>query len=178
MRLYIYKGLVIAQSCLTLCDPMDCWPPGCTVHGILQARIVEWIAIPFSRGSSWPRDQTWVSCVAGRFFTVWATRETGVYMCVKTTVWGNSKMIVEITQLLTGHSMWRDKQEWKPGWSADIMSASRGERVPDFQIWRECPHWVIAQSSPTWGKVTLSSDGWSILMLNRARPQAHLADGA
>ena len=52
---------------------MDCSPPGSNVHGILQAVILECIAIPFSRESSWPRDQTWVSCIAGRFFTVWAT---------------------------------------------------------------------------------------------------------
>ena len=53
---------------------MDCSPPGSSVHEILQARILEWVAIPFSRGSSWPRDQIWVSCIAGRFFTIWATR--------------------------------------------------------------------------------------------------------
>ena len=57
------------------CDPMDCSLPGSSAHGILQARILEWIAIPFSRGSSWPRDRTWVSCIAGRCFTIWATRE-------------------------------------------------------------------------------------------------------
>ena len=65
----------VAQSCLTLCNPMDCSPPGSSVHGIFQARILEWIAISFSRESSQPRDQTWVSCIAGRVFTVWATRE-------------------------------------------------------------------------------------------------------
>ena len=64
-----------AQSCLTLCDPMDSSPPGSSVHGILQAKILEWVAIPFSRGSSQLRDQTWVSCIAGRFFTGWAIRE-------------------------------------------------------------------------------------------------------
>ena len=52
--------MLVAQSCLTLCDPMDCSPPGSSVHGILQARILEWVAIPFSRSSSWPRDWTWV----------------------------------------------------------------------------------------------------------------------
>ena len=67
--------VLVAQSYLTLCKPMDCSPPGCSVHGILQARIREWVAIPFSRRSSWPRDGTRVSCIAGRFFTVWATRE-------------------------------------------------------------------------------------------------------
>ena len=63
---------VCAQSCLTLCDPMDCSPPGSSVHEIFQARILEWIAISFSKVSSRPRDGTHVSCVfctAGRFFT-------------------------------------------------------------------------------------------------------------
>ena len=54
---------------------MNCSPPGSSVHGILQARILEWVAMSFSRGSSWPRDWTWVSCIAGRVFTVQATRE-------------------------------------------------------------------------------------------------------
>ena len=58
-------------ACLPLCDPMDCSLPGSSVHEILQARILEWVAIPISRGSSWPRDQTWVSHTAGRFFTIW-----------------------------------------------------------------------------------------------------------
>ena len=65
----------VAQSCLTLCDPMDCSLPGSSFHGILQERILEWVAISFSRGSSWPRDGTQVSCIAGRFFTIWSTRE-------------------------------------------------------------------------------------------------------
>ena len=52
-----------AQSCPTLCDPMDCSPPDSSVHGILQARILEWVAISFSRGSSQPRDWTRVSCI-------------------------------------------------------------------------------------------------------------------
>ena len=59
----------------TLCDPMDCSPPGSSLHGILQARILEWVAILFSRGSSPPRDQSQVSRIAGRFFTIWARRE-------------------------------------------------------------------------------------------------------
>ena len=54
---------------------MDCSLPGSSVHGILQARILEWVAIPFSRGSFQPRDQTQFSYTAGRFFTIWATKE-------------------------------------------------------------------------------------------------------
>ena len=61
------------QSCPTLCDPMD------SIHGILQARILEWVAVPFSRGSSQPRDQTQISHMAGGFFTSWATKKAQEY---------------------------------------------------------------------------------------------------
>ena len=61
----------VTQLCLTLCDPMEY-----TVHGILQARILEWVAYPFSKGSSWPRNWTGVSCIADGFFANWAIRET------------------------------------------------------------------------------------------------------
>ena len=64
-----------SQSCPTLCHPMDHNLPGSSVHGILQARILEWVVILFSKGSSQPRDRTQVSCIAGRFITVLATRE-------------------------------------------------------------------------------------------------------
>ena len=63
---------VYTQSCLTLCDPVDCSLPGSSVHGIFQARILEWVAISYSRGSSQARDQTpvcYVSCIARGFFT-------------------------------------------------------------------------------------------------------------
>ena len=64
---------LVTKSCLTLCDPMDCCLPGSSVHGLSQTRILEWVAISFSEGSSWLRDQTQVSCIAGRRFTLWAT---------------------------------------------------------------------------------------------------------
>ena len=109
-----YAYCLVTQSCLTLCDPMVYSPPGSSVHGILQERVLEWVAMPSSRGSSlpgieprspnlqaifclpshqrsprilewvaypfsressWPRNPTRVSCIAGRFFTSWATRE-------------------------------------------------------------------------------------------------------
>ena len=69
----------VAQSCPTLCNPMDCSLQGSSVHGISQARMLEWVAISFSKGSSWPRDWTQVSYIAGRFFTIWATREAQIY---------------------------------------------------------------------------------------------------
>ena len=65
----------VAQSCPTLCDPMDCSLPCSSIHGIFQARVLEWVAISFSRGSSRPRDRTQVSRIVGRCFTIWATRE-------------------------------------------------------------------------------------------------------
>ena len=71
---------LVAQSCPILCNSMDCVPPGSSVHGISQARILERVVIPFSRGSSWPRNQIHVSnisCIG--FFTIWATREPQDY---------------------------------------------------------------------------------------------------
>ena len=69
----------VRKSCLTLCNPMNCSPQSASVHGISQARILDWVAISFSRGSSWSRDQTRVSCIAGRFFT---TEPPGKYIYV------------------------------------------------------------------------------------------------
>ena len=66
----------VARSCPTVFDPMDCSLPGSSVHGIFQARVLEWVAISFSRGSSQPRDRSRVSLTVGRCFTVWPTRET------------------------------------------------------------------------------------------------------
>ena len=75
IQLYVgEKKTKVAESCPTLCAPMDY-----TVHGILQARILKSVAFPFFRGSSQPRDQTQVSCIAGEFFTSWAIREVQKY---------------------------------------------------------------------------------------------------
>ena len=67
---YVCVCVLVTQSCLTLCDLMDCSPPGSSVHGILQARVLEWVAMPFSKRSSRPMDQTQVSHIAGRFFAI------------------------------------------------------------------------------------------------------------
>ena len=82
---------VVGQSCPTLCDPVDCSLLGFSLHGVLQARILEWVAMFFSRGASQPRDGTQVSCTAGRCFNLWATREaptvvvvTQIYTFLKT----------------------------------------------------------------------------------------------
>ena len=67
---------LVAQSCLTLCNPMDCCPQGSSLHGISQARILEWVAISFSRGSSRPRNQTPISCIGRQILYHGATRYT------------------------------------------------------------------------------------------------------
>ena len=89
-RLQIFINLwtcLGAQLCPTLCEPMDCSPPGSSVHRIFQARKLDWVAISSSRGSSWPKDWTSVSCITGGFFTNWAaklgrTRSRWVVKCL------------------------------------------------------------------------------------------------
>ena len=99
--------MLVTQLCPTLCDPMDCGPPGSSVQEILQARILEWVAIPFSRGSSQPRDRTQVSLTAGRFFTVWATRETQSHLDAVPKV----AAFIEIESRLVVAGGW-SKAEW------------------------------------------------------------------
>ena len=77
---YVLGGMVLwccsaTQLCPTLCGTMDCSPPDSSVLGISQAGILKWDTMPSSRESSRQRDQTWVSCIVGRRFTIWATRE-------------------------------------------------------------------------------------------------------
>ena len=72
------KNLTCVKSCLSLCNPLDCSPPGSSVHGFFQARILQWVAISFSKGSSWPRDQTCVSCIGRQILYHWATWEAMV----------------------------------------------------------------------------------------------------
>ena len=75
--------VLVVQSYSTLCESIDYNLPGSSVHGILQARILEWVAMPFSRGSSQPRDRTQVSHIAGRFFIIWATQEAEYHLSVE-----------------------------------------------------------------------------------------------
>ena len=81
-KIYVYvcERVLVTQSCPTLCNPVDCTPPGSSVHAILQARILEWVAISSSRRSSQPRDWTHVFCTAGRFFTTELPRKPVNYI--------------------------------------------------------------------------------------------------
>ena len=105
--------VLVIQSCPTLCDRMDCSLPGSSVHGILQARTLEWVAISYSRVSSQPRNQTQVSCITGRFFTVWATREATLPSVLRffffTRISFNHLLINHMYQV--GKILWRRKQQ-------------------------------------------------------------------
>ena len=101
-----------AQLCPTLCDLMDCSPPGSSVHGILQARILEWVAISFSRGSSQLRDRTRVSRIVDRRFTVWATREVRVWVNSCSWWWtGRPGMLQFMGSQRVGHD-WATELNW------------------------------------------------------------------
>ena len=114
--------VLVAQSCLALFDPVDCTPPGSSVRGIFQARILEWVAILFSRGSSQPRNRTWVFCTAGRLFTIWATKEAqlswlGAVESHQEEGWGSSATVAPhrcILSLLLPHQ--RRKQLAEEGY--------------------------------------------------------------
>ena len=106
--------VLVTQSCLILSSSMDWSSPGSSVHGILQARILEWTAIPFSRGSSQSRDQTWVSCIAVKFFTAWATRaccvrQYNIWMCVYIYIYINTHIY---TLFRWGTRLWQFIGEW------------------------------------------------------------------
>ena len=110
----VKKWCEVTQSCPTLCDPMDCSLPGFFIHWIFQARVLEWIATSFSRGSSWPRDWTGVSRVTGRFLNVWAPRKSTACHCRR-----------------LGFSPWIRKVPWRSAWqpiAALFPGESRGQR--------------------------------------------------
>ena len=94
---------------------MDCSPQGSFVHGILQAKILEWVGTPFSRGSSWPRDQTLVSCIGVRFFSIWATGEAPVLP--DTPIWSEVKwsLSVQFSHSVMSNSLWsHESQHTRP----------------------------------------------------------------
>ena len=112
---------VVAKSCPTLLRPHGLYSlPFSSVHGIFQARILEWVAMSFLRGSSWPRDQTWVSCSGKQILYYWATRET---MCKNT----------EHNLGLGGLQHQNEKHEWTTHVWADVQFHSL--EVEHFIFW-------------------------------------------
>ena len=105
----------VAQLWPTLCDPMNCSPPGSSVYGILQARVLEWAAISFAKGYSQPRDWTQVSHIAD--FTIWATKEiqksVGKYRETKHIRRGNDKLYMSMENSITVFPIKNtSRQEW------------------------------------------------------------------
>ena len=120
--------VLATQSCPTLWDPMDCNPPGFSVHGILQACILEWIAMPSSRGASQPRDQTQISCIAGRLFSIWTTR-----------------LFPRAAQLKFTF-VWREKLTWpqlSSRWHSALESSHYALRKMQRKIWVKSQHWEL-----------------------------------
>ena len=90
LKLKVKAKVLAVQSCPTLCNPKNCSPAVSPVHGILRERTLDWVAVAFSRRSSQPRDQTWVSYITGRFFTIWATRETRAHSKCSINKWAGN----------------------------------------------------------------------------------------
>ena len=135
----------VTQSCLTLCNPMDS-----TVHGILQARILEWVVFPFSRGFSQPTDQTQVSRIADGFFTSWATKEAQEYRSglaypfFSRSSWPRS--LTWVSCIADGFfTSWatREAQEYRSGLAYPF---SRGSSQPRSWTWVSC---IVVDSLPT-----------------------------
>ena len=139
-RSYLQKHLKVkvkvTQSCPTLCNPMHY-----RVHGILQARILEWVAFPFSRRSSQPRDQTQVSCIAGRFFTSRATRKP------KNTGVGSLSLLQQIFPT--------QKLNWGP-LPTEIPGKSCKSILPVIKHWQSQKACLNQENSRCWGEEDLS----------------------
>ena len=88
--IFLKLKVLVPLLCLTLCDPMDYSRPGTSVHGNFQAKVLEWVAISFSRGTSQPRDWTQVPWLAGRFFITWATKEVHLLNRRYSTTWSKA----------------------------------------------------------------------------------------
>ena len=96
------------------CDSMDCSPPGSSAHGILQARMLEWVAISFSRGSSQPRDRTLVSCIGRQILYCWAIREAPILQLSSFIAWNSSLKGGEAESHI---AYWNQKGRWEsPLW--------------------------------------------------------------
>ena len=152
-KCFVVVVVLVAQTWLTLHNPRDYSPPGSSVHGILQARILEWVAIPFSRGSSWPSDWTWVSCITGRFFAIWATRE------------GESN-----TLSVNKSRASVDRGAWQATVRTVAKSCTQLKRLSTARNrqWKSSCHLLCVLQKVPWGKRLFSFQYWQYRQVNRA----------
>ena len=150
--------MLVTQSCLTLGSPMGYSTPCSSVQGILQARILEWIAIPFCRGSSRPRNWTQISCIAGTFFIIWATGKPLIIQVSpkcnhKCLWWGRER---EIPHWTGGENNVTTKAEWKceKCWQPQAAGRRKEQILPSVSGGSTAP-WHL-DFSP----VILTSDFW------------------
>ena len=158
----------VAQSCPSLCDPMDCSPPGSSVHGILQARILEWVAISFSRRTSWPRDRTQVSCIAGWHFTVWATREHSLKSLTKmpkNVLWDHTLIFNELSILSS-----EDPITSKPLFLSFFVTYVLFHSVVHYlfhQVWLWDPMYCSPPGSSIYGRLQAKRPEWVAVPFSR-----------
>ena len=157
---------LVSQLCATLCNPLDCSLPGSSVHEILQARTLEWVAISFPRGSFQPRDWTCVSCVscmAGRFFTCWATGEAKIqrYQDRKIRYFWIKQQCNSLFQGIqdSQFSFWALSVEMEPLERETDRKERNGSKVPCWTLWfnynnadQLCEHCLWCDSLGSWGK--------------------------
>ena len=147
-----FESESVSHSVVSDCDTMDCSPPGSSVHlqvRILQVRILEWVTIPFSRGSSWPRDWTWISCNVGRFFTIWVCEKVPVcekahptLCCKQLGLWGDTVMATDRWTMTSGVGA--------PGRQYSLKRKKfRGAKWKIFAF-RLCQHKSIGPNSFLW----------------------------
>ena len=156
---------LVVKSCPTLWDSMDYSPPGSSVHGLLQARILEWVAIPFSRGFSRPRDQTrisWDSCTAGRFFTIW-TRYVKCCRVKQGLPWWLRGQSVCLQCRRPTFDPWVGKIPWRRKWQPTpvflpgevhgqrslVGHSPWGHKELDSTEWLMCYWWQSCAASPS-----------------------------
>ena len=126
-------AVLAAQSCLILCNAMNHSLPGNSLYGIFQARILDWDVISFSRGSSQPRDWNQVSCISGRFFAIWATREAPFLILDITLI--SPVMVNRLKHLLDKKSKPSIKNKTCNNWTRHIVLQNANIRNWNLQTW-------------------------------------------
>ena len=148
--------VLVAHSCPTLCDPTDCSPSRSSVHGILQARILEWVAMPSSRGSYWPRDRT---SLQADFFTIWATREAHLHNLPLINILCLSGALIPI-----------DKSSWIHHYHPEFVAYSRVHIdvrfVSLYNIMMYIYNYSVTQSSFTAWKILCALPFYPFLLPN------------